>query len=583
MIIRSLYIVISLLLITSVVFGQRDRKKKNNVSFAPALEAEAERNFTEGEKFFILEDYTKALDYFQRALGYSPQNGTIYYKIAEVFSKGEKAEDLERAAYNIEDALRYNDRNKYYYLLASSIYARQHQMSKSIQIMETMLKEIGGTQEYYYDLASLYLQTNNLDGALNAYNKAEEFLGVNEISSSQKQRIYLNKGKTTEALREGEKLMQAFPTEPRYTLAQAELLSQHGMVSNAITLLENFIAENPESGSAQVLLAGLYRDAGQEEKARTFVSQIFSNPDVEVNSKILMLGSYNALLSQTKSKRMNDPGLENFVIDLFQKLSAQYPSNPEVHLIGGDLYMVLEKSKEAIGEYKKAVRSGTVSAEAWQNLLYLEMQANLSDSVIQHAEEAIEFYPNQAVIYYFMGLAQIKTKHFREAASALEQTKKLAGSNVNLLAEVNGLLGDAYNGTKEYEKSDKAYDEALALNPSNDMILNNYSYYLALRKSNLEKAEKMSGQLIKNFPDNAAYLDTYAWVLYQAGKYKEAKKAIEKALATGQATAIHYEHYGDILFQLGQTDDAVAQWIKAKSLNGNNEVLNKKITDRKIH
>lgn len=581
---RFIYIsILFVALSNSVAFSQRDKKKKNASNFVPALQAEAERNFTEGEKLFILEDYTKALDYFQRALGYSPQNGTIYYKIAEIFAKGEKPEDLERAADNIESAFKYDDRNKYFYLLASNIYARQHQFQKATQILETMLKEIGGTQEYYYDLASLYLQSNNLDEALKAYNKAEETLGVNELSSLQKQRIYLNKGKIQEAILEGEKLIKAEPQESRYVMAQAELLSQNGQRANAVTLLEKFISENPEEGNAKVLLAGLYRDSGQEEKARKYVEQIFDDPQVEASSKLLILGTYHAMLSQSKAKKTNNKELEEYVVGLFEKLSKQFPHDPDVHLMGGDLYMMLEKNKEARSEYRKSVKGGTANAEAWQNLLFLETQANLNDSVIVHAEEAMELFPNQAIIFYFSGIAQLKIKHYREAITSLEQAKKLASSNQNLLEEIYSLLGDAYNGTKEFEKSDKAYEDALALNPANDVILNNYSYYLALRKSNLEKAERMSSQLVKNHPDNAAYLDTYAWVLYQAGKYKEARKTIEKSIASGQATAIHYEHYGDILFQLGQIDEAVAQWMKAKSLNGNNEVLNRKITDRKIH
>src|SRR6185369_7583964 len=99
--------------------------------------------------------------------------------------------------------------------------------------------------------------------------------------------------------------------------------------------------------------------------------------------------------------------------------------------------------------------------------------------------------------------------HYREAISSLEQTKKLSSSNPNLVNEINGMLGDAYNSVKEYAKSDKAYDEALTANPNNNFVLNNYSYYLALRKENLEKAEKMAALAIKNQPGNSSFLDTY--------------------------------------------------------------------------
>ncbi len=93
----------------------------------------------------------------------------------------------------------------------------------------------------------------------------------------------------------------------------------------------------------------------------------------------------------------------------------------------------------------------------------------------------------------------------------------------------------------------------------------------------------MSAQLVKNFPDNASYLDTHAWVLYAREKYKEAKKVMEKAIQTSQATATHFEHYGDILFQLGDIDNAVKQWQKAKQRDGGNASLDKKINSRKLN
>ena len=56
------------------------------------------------------------------------------------------------------------------------------------------------------------------------------------------------------------------------------------------------------------------------------------------------------------------------------------------------------------------------------------------------------------------------------------------------------------------------YDKALENNPKNYGALNNYSYYLALLGRDLDKAERMSGEVIKANPENATYLDTYAWV-----------------------------------------------------------------------
>ena len=557
--------------------AQKEKKKKSEPVYSSARIAEAERIFTEGEKFFILEDYTKALFYFQQVLEYSPANATVYYKIADIYLKGSKDEDLIQAAQNIESAIRLEKKNKYFYLLAAQIYAAQHQFGKASQVLETMMKEIKGSEEYLYELAATYLQDNRLDDALSIYNQAETSLGITELSSLQKQRIYLIKGKLNEAIAEGEKLIRAYPDEERYVMGLAETLAQHGRSAIGITYLEKFIADHPDAGSSKMLLAGLYRESGQEQKSREYVTGVFDDPQVEVGSKVLMLGTYNAALSQNKSKKINDPGLEIFAQSLLKKLESNYPYDPDVHLVGGDLYLMLEKNDEARNEYSKAVRYGASSLEAWQNLLFIETQAGLSDSVIMHSEQGLELFPNQGMIYYFNGVAHLRKKNYREAVQTLEQSRKLSTNNPNLLGEVNSMLGDAYNAMKENEKSDKAYEDALALNPNNEYVLNNYSYYLALRKVNLEKAERMSALLIKNHPDNASYLDTYAWVLYQENKYKEAKKIIEKVFPMGKVNAIHYEHYGDILYMLGEKDLAIEQWKKALELDPSKGAIKDKI------
>jgi tetratricopeptide (TPR) repeat protein len=187
------------------------------------------------------------------------------------------------------------------------------------------------------------------------------------------------------------------------------------------------------------------------------------------------------------------------------------------------------------------------------------------------------------MLYYFNGYAQIRKHNYPEAIESLEQAKKLSASNTNLIGEIDSMLGDAYNATKDFAKSDTAYDEALQINANNYSVLNNYSYYLALRKENLDKAEKMASSLVKNNPDNSAYLDTYAWVLYMKEKYKDAKKMMERAISTGHASATHFEHYGDILYKLGDIDGAVQQWEKARGLNANTDTLNKKIANRRIY
>ena len=544
---------------------------------------EAEYFFVEGERYFILEDYTKALLRFQKVIELNPENPTVYYKNAEILSKSSKEDDLERAALSIEYALKLEKKNKYFYLLASSIYTALNNFPKAEQALETLMKEIKGTEEYLYELAAIYQYDKKPDDAIKIYNRAENLLGINEVSSLQKQKIYLELGKVNEAIAEGEKLLAANPDEERYVMGFAETLAQKGQQKKAIEAVEKFITNHPEAGPAKVLLAGFYRESGQETKAREILKEAFLDPAVDISSKVIVLSTYISLIAQNHAKNISDPEVESFALGLFDQLNKSHSDDPNVHIVGGNLYQALKRNDEAEREYITAVQQGSASFEAWQNLLALESETNKFDSLIFYSEQGLEIFPNQALMYYFNGFGHLRKGQYRPATTALEQAKKLSPNNPALVNEINGMLGGAYNGMKDYLKSDKAYDEALAFNPNNDIVLNNYSYYLALRKENLEKAERMAALATKIQPNNSSFLDTHAWVLYTREKYREARKVMERAMSQPDITSTHFEHYGDILFQLGDVESAVKQWEKARSLTSQHDLIDKKIANRRLY
>jgi tetratricopeptide (TPR) repeat protein len=106
---------------------------------------------------------------------------------------------------------------------------------------------------------------------------------------------------------------------------------------------------------------------------------------------------------------------------------------------------------------------------------------------------------------------------------------------------------------------------------------------LAAGKKNIEKALMLSERLIKMHPNLAANFDTYAWVLYQKGDYLKANEAIDLALSKDKnGSGSIFEHKGDILFKIGQIDNAVIFWKRALELNKSNKKLENKIKERTI-
>lgn len=153
--------------------------------------------------------------------------------------------------------------------------------------------------------------------------------------------------------------------------------------------------------------------------------------------------------------------------------------------------------------------------------------------------------------------------------------------NLPLKSDFYGQIGDIYYQMGQLDQAYKAYDEALKYNDKNVVVLNNYSYFLSLEKKDLKKAERMSAQCIKLEPDNATYLDTYAWIFFVQGNYTLAKIYIESALEKDKTKSAELvDHYGDILFMNGDKEKAVEQWKKAKEMGKDSEILNRKIAEQ---
>lgn len=560
----------------SDLYGQG--KKKKGRSDLPAELSEndrfqAEYYFIEGEKFFMLEDYAKALELFTLSLDINPGNAGVHYKIAQILVE---SGDFTKALMHSQEAIKLDKANKYYYLLSAEIQTNLSNFQEAAELYETMLSAIPNTESYMFDLAALYIYQDKLDNALEVYNKAENHFGVLEEITYQKQQIYIQQGKIDLAIQEGQKLIDAYPDESAYKLTLAEVLISNKKENEAIPYLEAVLRDNPNNAQASVRLSEIYRRSGQTEKAMESLRSAFSNPSLNVNAKVQLLAGYISQLPNAE--------LEPLAIELADNLVTAHPDNVDAYAIAGDLEFKLGNKTKARDHYIKALGLDESNYNLWQNVISLELELEDYEMAASHAEQAIEFFPNQALLYYFAGTAQLMTREYRQATNNLEAGRKFAQADSDLSSYFNGQLGDAYNGMKDYAKSDAAYEEALKFNPENDHVLNNYSYYLSLRKVNLERALELSSKLIEKHPDNGTYLDTHAWVHYVAGNYKEAKHFLERAIQDeGSLSGTIVEHYGDVLYKLGDVDQAVRQWQKASKLNEASDLIEKKIADRKLY
>lgn len=130
-----------------------------------------------------------------------------------------------------------------------------------------------------------------------------------------------------------------------------------------------------------------------------------------------------------------------------------------------------------------------------------------------------------------------------------------------------GLLTAAHEQTsdKRYLRMAIAVYESLAKKmPTNGNVLNNLAYMLAQNDERLDEARQHVERALHGDPDNAAYLDTYAFVLHRQGSDAAAAQAIVAAIqhyeTAGVASATAYEHLGMIMEALGNKKGALAAY-----------------------
>jgi tetratricopeptide (TPR) repeat protein len=347
--------------------------------------------------------------------------------------------------------------------------------------------------------------------------------------------------------------------------------------TKALQAYNDLLAVDPTNAYVHLSLADYYRNQKQNDKAFQEIKIAFRSKELDIETKVKILLSYYSI-TETYSDLKGDAD------ELCKIIVEVHPNEAKAFSIYGDFLFRDKKYEEARTQFRKAISLDKEKFAWWNQLLLIESELNDYTAMEKESKEAIDLFPNQAIPYFFNGVSNIKLKNAQVAIDALTAGKEFVYDNKAFLSQFYASIGDAQNQLQKHDESDVAYDKALEIDPSNVSVLNNYSYYLSIRNKNLEKAETMSKKCNDIEPNNNSYQDTYGWILYQMKKYDDAKVWIGKALENGgKNNGTFLEHYGDILYQLGDKEKALSYWIEAKKFGGHTDLIDKKITDKKLY
>ena len=560
-------IFILLLFTTYSVFGQSavDDPQDQKIE---AKELKAEQSFTEGMKYFLIEDFEKARAEFKKNISVYGEQATVYYML----SKSENALNLlDYSLASAKKAVELDDENFFYLQHLGDLQFKNNLYKDATATVKKTLKLKPNYIEGYLLLVDIALIENKDADALKVLNDMEKAIGPSEKITQSKQAILLKKNKVDAALKEGKKRVK---NEPEYVLQQSQILISNNRYSDAAAMLKSAIDENPNFIEAYGLLSELYSKQNDKAACKEVLEHVMAQGNMPYAVKINSLGNF------IKTIKDND---FSEALSFCEKIIEKHPEEARTFVYKGDLNIKSGQLKLGRDAYLQAVKNDNSIFEAWLAIIELDVKLSLFDDLVKHADKALEYYPNYAYFWYHHGFGLIQKRAYDDAIISFEEAQKLNTNNKDLKNHINAYLAEIYFKNNETEKAESLFEAVLKEDPNSEQVLNTYSFLLASKKKDLEKAQKMAEILLSQKPNQAAYLDTYAFVLAQNNNLAKANQMIDKAIENSiQPNSGILEHKGDILFKLGQKDAALDFWKKAFELNKLNKKLENKIKDRTI-
>ncbi len=518
-----------------------------------------------------IENNSLAAEFFDKVIQMDPANDASLYELSNL---KKLKNDYEGAQVLLEKAVAVDRDNEWYWVALADCYEKTNDFGKLENVFDQLIRINPDKPDYYFDEANAYFYQKKYDEALQVYDKLEQLIGPTDDLLANRQKIYLKQGKVDLAAQRLEKMIEDNPQQIKYYLFLSELYNANNFADKALKVLLTAEKINPNSGLVHLALADIYRDKKDYEACFHELTLAFAIPDLDIDQKIKIVGGY--------LPKFPDPNAKASALELSRILTVAHPNDARAYAVYGDMLLQNQQMKEAKTMYQKSVTLNSQVYEVQEQLVRIEIGDNDLDAAIKDGENALSFFPNQAWMNYLVGLAWLQKKEYNKALTYVKNATSLEFQDKDLLSQSYSTLGDCYHDLKDVKNSDGAYDKALSYNADNVFTLNNYAYYLSLRGEQLDKAAAMSKHSNDLQPNNASFEDTYAWILFKQKDYNGAKQWMEKALADDKTNSpIKSEHYGDIMFYLGNVDAAVESWKKAKANGDQSPVLERKINERK--
>lgn len=543
---------------------------KREVVQKPAFSARYTELFHEGVRTKERRQYDNAITIFEACVTQNKNDDAAYFALSELYGY---TNQKEKSILALEKAAELDPKNEYYTQDLAIKYLATNKYKLATSTYQKLLKINPQNPEWLINYSECLLKSNKLKEAFETMEQLQKSLGETPEIAIEKYKIkrYLHDDKAAEQI-----LVEAISKFPTENELLAQLIDFYFETKNedaAIKLLFKLAKSDPKNGNVHLTLAQYFLERGDKINTYKELKLTFDCTEIPLQTKTKSITYF--LEKQVK--------LDSQVVELANQLTINYPNEAQVFTLLGDIQSKNGKDTNALASYHKAIELDPSHYSIWEEVVLMEYEFRQYQQLYLDCKKAIELFPTKSKLYLLAGVSANQLKNYTQAIDFLEIGKEFSGKNLELKAEFYAQLGQAYFKTKQHQEANESYSKSIELAPTNQLNLNNYAYYLANEKLELDKAEKMIQDVLTISPNDPHFLDTYGWVLFQQGRFNLALNAFQQAMKFNPKEPLILEHIGDCQYKLGNDSEAILYWKLALEKGSKNSILPKKIEKKQYY
>ncbi len=508
-----------------------------------------------------------------------------------------------------------------YYL--SSIYALQSADSSLIYARKAY--ELDTLNRWYAKrYAFLELNAGSASRALEIYENLISSSDADLETFQQKSMAHQRKGDFIGAIEVLDSALSRFGFNPSIGAMKMEIYAKRlGDNQKAEEVAQQLLQNSGESVDMRLGIASLLFSSGLDSLALSEVEDIIEIDTTDIRPRLLLIewfdskGNYPALFAQTKHIMEHDALEEDYKVNIFESFTSdvnfyatyylniselattlwrKYPNSDRVLklytsnlMAGGMVELVADIYQELVS------RQECPKYEHFIGLIDIETYLKRPDRVKKTIRNAVKCFPDSVELYPTVGYAYHYAGMLEDAVDGYKWAMRYIKGDDKMVSTLWGGVGDCYQTLAQQSskikeqrgfvsKSYLAYEKALSFNKENSLTLNNYAYALTQFEptpESIAKALAMSTRANALSENNASYIDTQGEILFLMGNLQQAKTLLQQAITLDGNNQEILFHYAEVLAALGEKFLAEVYFERAQAAGFPEEIIKTKIDELK--